>query len=83
MRILGVRVFFVISGFLITSLLLKERAASGRISLLLFYIRRTLRIFPAFCLFVGSVAVLNAFGLIRVPGGNWGYVLTHCCPAIR
>ena len=43
---LGVRVFFVISGFLITSLLLKERARTGGISLRLFYIRRALRILP-------------------------------------
>ena len=70
---LGVRVFFVISGFLITSLLLQERS----ISLRLFYIRRTLRILPAFLLFVGTVAVLNALGVIFVPPGNWVYVLTY------
>lgn len=74
---LGVRVFFIISGFLITSLLLHERAESGRISLRLFYIRRTLRILPAFCLFLGCVAILNALGLIQVPPGNWLYALTY------
>jgi peptidoglycan/LPS O-acetylase OafA/YrhL len=40
--------FFVLSGFLITWLLLKEEERFGRISLKLFYARRTLRIFPAF-----------------------------------
>src|SRR5918995_3010394 len=45
---LGVLIFFVISGFLITWLLLKEEARWGNVSLKLFYIRRTLRIFPAF-----------------------------------
>jgi len=74
---LGVRVFFIISGFLITSLLLHERADSGRISLRLFYIRRTLRILPAFCLFLGAVAILNALGIIQVPPGNWIYALTY------
>src|SRR5580692_3186106 len=74
---LGVRVFFVISGFLITSLLLHERAESGSISLGLFYLRRTLRILPAFCLFVGCVAILNAYRIIHVPPGNWVYVLTY------
>ena len=69
---LGVRVFFIISGFLITSLLLQERAESGRISLLLFYVRRTLRILPPFVLFVGVVAIF-----VRVPGGNWIYALTY------
>jgi peptidoglycan/LPS O-acetylase OafA/YrhL len=45
---MGVLIFFVLSGFLITWLLLKEEERFGRISLKLFYARRTLRIFPAF-----------------------------------
>jgi peptidoglycan/LPS O-acetylase OafA/YrhL len=47
----GVLAFFVLSGFLITWLLLKEEEAFGKISLRLFYIRRALRIFPAFYCF--------------------------------
>ena len=43
----GVDVFFVISGFLITSLLMREAARTGRISLLGFYARRARRILPA------------------------------------
>jgi peptidoglycan/LPS O-acetylase OafA/YrhL len=74
---LGVRVFFVISGFLITRLLLHERAQSGTVSLRLFYIRRALRILPAFFLFVGSVALLNTLGVIPVARGFWLYVLTY------
>jgi peptidoglycan/LPS O-acetylase OafA/YrhL len=45
---MGVLIFFVLSGFLITWLLLKEEDRFGHISLKLFYARRTLRIFPAF-----------------------------------
>ncbi|HEY4660041.1 MAG TPA: acyltransferase family protein, partial [Terriglobales bacterium] len=45
---MGVLMFFVLSGFLITWLLLKEEERFGHISLKLFYARRTLRIFPAF-----------------------------------
>ncbi|WP_169789795.1 acyltransferase family protein [Actinoplanes subtropicus] len=44
---LGIDVFFVISGFLITSLLLREMAATGRLALLRFYGRRARRILPA------------------------------------
>lgn len=44
---LGVDVFFVLSGFLITSLLLQEWKQSGQISLKKFYLRRALRLFPA------------------------------------
>jgi peptidoglycan/LPS O-acetylase OafA/YrhL len=47
---LGVHLFFVISGFLITTLLLREKAKAGRIALKDFYVRRTLRIFPAYYL---------------------------------
>jgi peptidoglycan/LPS O-acetylase OafA/YrhL len=43
----GVRLFFVLSGFLITTLLLRERGTTGNVSLKTFYIRRAYRIFPA------------------------------------
>ncbi len=44
---LGVDIFFALSGFLITTLLLEEHTSNGRISLKGFYIRRTFRLFPA------------------------------------
>jgi peptidoglycan/LPS O-acetylase OafA/YrhL len=60
---LGVLIFFVLSGFLITWLLLKEEERFGQISLKLFYLRRTLRIFPAFYVFwfllVGSLVIFS------------------------
>ena len=64
---LGVQIFFVISGFLITSLLLREKESTGSISLKLFYARRTLRIFPAFYLFFITIAVLSYLRLIELP----------------
>ncbi|NYE21303.1 peptidoglycan/LPS O-acetylase OafA/YrhL [Microbacterium immunditiarum] len=47
---IGVDVFFVISGFLITSLLLRERASAGRIRLVEFWRRRARRLLPALAL---------------------------------
>jgi peptidoglycan/LPS O-acetylase OafA/YrhL len=49
---LGVSAFFVLSGFLITWLLLKEHARTGTVSLMGFYWRRTVRIFPAYYVFL-------------------------------
>jgi peptidoglycan/LPS O-acetylase OafA/YrhL len=46
--LLGVDVFFVLSGFLIGSMLLREHAAGGRISFRRFYFRRAMRILPAY-----------------------------------
>ena len=54
----GVDLFFVLSAFLITSLLLRERQDTGKISLRLFYIRRILRIWPLYFLVVGLGVVL-------------------------
>jgi peptidoglycan/LPS O-acetylase OafA/YrhL len=63
---LGVRVFFVISGYLITSLLLAEHARTGTISLRRFYLRRALRIMPAFYFFLCVMALAAALGLVPV-----------------
>ena len=69
---LGVVVFLVISGFLITSLLLKEHAHTGTVSLKLFYARRSLRIFPASYAFLACVGLLWLGGTIHLrPADIW------------
>ena len=75
--VLGVDVFFVISGYLITTLLLEEKIKFGTISLRLFYLRRALRILPAFLVFVGTLFVLSALGYIDIPSRLWIFVLTY------
>ena len=55
---LGVRIFFIISGFLITTLLLKEHAKTSTISLREFYIRRAYRILPAAYVFMLAAFVI-------------------------
>jgi peptidoglycan/LPS O-acetylase OafA/YrhL len=54
---LGVDLFFAISGLLITTLLLRERRATGTIALGRFYARRSLRIFPLYYLVLGLYAL--------------------------
>ena len=56
----GVTIFFALSGFLITSLLLEERRERGHIDLLAFYGRRARRLLPALCALVAVVLVLAA-----------------------
>src|SRR5438105_858055 len=62
----GVRTFFVLSGFLITTLLVREHERHGRISLRGFYVRRAFRIFPAFYVYLAVIGVLVAAGAIVV-----------------
>ena len=73
----GVRIFFLISGFLITTLLLKEHDRTGHISLKNFYIRRSLRIFPAFYLYVATIVVLSSLGMVVLYQGDLLHTLTY------
>jgi len=68
----GVRIFFVISGFLITTLLLNELAKRGRISLKMFYLRRVFRIFPAAYAYLAVMTVLTALALVPL---EWNDIL--------
>ncbi len=86
---LGVSIFFTLSGFLITSLLLSERDANGRISLRRFWSRRARRILPAALVALAGIAVYgltvaDAHQAARLPGdglsalaevANWRFVL--------
>ncbi|MBP1819471.1 acyltransferase [Mycobacterium sp. OAE908] len=67
---IGVDVFFVISGFLITSLLLRERLKKGRISILGFYARRVRRILPASALVVVCTVVATYYLLGFIAGND-------------
>ena len=57
--VMGVTVFFVLSGFLITRLLLTERDRTGHLGLGRFYLRRAARLFPALFLMVAVVTALR------------------------
>ncbi len=67
MALFGVKIFFVISGFIITHLLLKEYANTGSISLRLFYARRALRILPPYGLYLLAVWGCARLGWLPMP----------------
>jgi len=73
---IGVTMFFTLSGFLITTLLLRERAGSGRIRLGRFYWRRGLRLLPAL---VTLVAVTCAYAAVT---GNRPRTLDAALPVL-
>jgi peptidoglycan/LPS O-acetylase OafA/YrhL len=75
---LGVSVFFVISGFLITSLLLKEWDATGTIGLKRFYLRRAFRIFPPFYLYLVILLALVLAGVFHTSLRAFFFAAIYC-----
>jgi peptidoglycan/LPS O-acetylase OafA/YrhL len=74
---LGVNIFFVLSGFLITTLLIGEHARTGRVSPRDFYARRTIRIFPAAYAYMAVVAVAAWAGVAVLRPGDMLHALTY------
>ena len=70
----GVTMFFVLSGFLITYLLLKEYQKTKTVKIKDFYIRRILRIWPLYYLYI-ILVVIGMFSSIKF-GPTWLYYLT-------
>jgi peptidoglycan/LPS O-acetylase OafA/YrhL len=89
----GVQVFFVLSGFLITALLIHERAKTGTVSLRNFYLRRVLRILPLYFLVLlltllvhllvwpvitgRGLLAASVFGTNFMPKPWWSSLLAH------
>jgi peptidoglycan/LPS O-acetylase OafA/YrhL len=74
---MGVLIFFVISGFLITTLLMKEQENAGKISLRNFYIRRVLRILPVSYVYISVIACLAYLGSIHLRPHDLAFAATY------
>lgn len=81
---LGVDLFFVLSGFLITTLLLTEKIKKGKVNLLKFMGRRILRLFPAYYLYIlfitiaiylgaGTLTSIGQWNPTVIIASLWGY----------
>lgn len=68
----GVTIFFVLSGFLITTLLLREEAARGRADILRFFGRRAFRLLPVYFTVLAAFVVL--IGLLHVEWGRKAFL---------
>jgi peptidoglycan/LPS O-acetylase OafA/YrhL len=77
---LGVLLFFVLSGFLITGLLDRELRETGDISLSQFYLRRVLRLFPALFCFLAVLCILIELGIVT--DTPW-YTILACLVYVR
>lgn len=73
---LGVNIFFVISGFLITEILRNEERTFGEISIRLFFFKRVLRIFPAYFFMLLMYWMLQNANVIAIPKNAWLTALT-------
>lgn len=75
----GVYIFFAISGYIISTLMLREESRRGRFNLGAFYVRRSLRILPPFALYLGTVGFLAMTGYIALPLAHIGNAAAFTC----
>ncbi|MEH3104127.1 MAG: acyltransferase [Sphingomonas phyllosphaerae] len=76
---IGVQLFFVISGFIITSLMLREETKRGRVSIAAFYARRFCRILPPLLAYFAAVGLLTATGALTLPADSFASAATFTC----
>jgi peptidoglycan/LPS O-acetylase OafA/YrhL len=79
----GVDLFFLISGFIITLLLFREQERTDSISLKNFYLRRARRILPAYLAFLVGALVLTQADLLPIKPRKWIPALTYTVGFVR
>jgi peptidoglycan/LPS O-acetylase OafA/YrhL len=81
LAVMGVKVFFVISGFLIAGLALSEEAATGTLSMKGFYRRRIYRILPAYFAYLATVLLFSLLGWVQQDPASIGLAAIFVCNA--
>jgi peptidoglycan/LPS O-acetylase OafA/YrhL len=76
---LGVDLFFVVSGYVITLRAIAEKAQRSRFSPGLFYLRRAFRILPAFYVYLAVIAAAGALGLVQSGSDRVLYAAAFLC----
>lgn len=79
LAVTGVQIFFLISGYVITRLLMKESKETGQINVFAFYKRRALRILPPLLVYFLALMALAASGYIDVELGSLGAAVAFTC----
>lgn len=69
---IGVDLFFVLSGFLVSGLVFRELDAGGRVQVGQFWLRRAFKILPSFWFYLLFVVLVTAWREGSVPWGRWG-----------
>lgn len=80
---IGVSIFFVLSGFLITLLLIQEKDATGRIDIYSFIKRRAIRIFPLYYLAIFFLMFMDYIGKANIPDCSYPFALTYTINFIK
>lgn len=74
---MGVNLFFIISGFLITSIIISEEKNSGKVNLKIFFLKRIIRIFPAYFALLLVYFIFQILGIIYIPKESWITAVTY------
>ena len=74
---MGVNLFFIISGFLITSIIISEENNSEKVNLKNFFLKRIIRIFPVYFALLFVYYILQILGIIFIPKESWITAVTY------
>lgn len=79
LSLLGVKIFFCISGYVICRGMVRESTTTGRVDMAAFYRRRAYRILPPLFIYLAAVALLTATGVLNIPAYQFAQTAAFLC----